>query len=82
MFVDGSSKSQGSGIGIIIETSQEDRLQYVIRFDFAASNNEAEYEAFLAGGKLALAARAKYLRAYSDSQLVVNHVRGDYEAKE
>ncbi|KAL0449302.1 UNVERIFIED_CONTAM: Retrovirus-related Pol polyprotein from transposon gypsy [Sesamum latifolium] len=41
----------------------------------------AEYEALLAGMKLVQAAGAKYLEACSDSQLVVNHVRGDFEAK-
>ncbi|KAL0294805.1 UNVERIFIED_CONTAM: hypothetical protein Sradi_6867400 [Sesamum radiatum] len=70
IFVDGSATSQGSGAGVIIETPQGDRLQYAIKFNFAASNNEAEYEALIAGGKLALAAGAKHLKAYSDSQLV------------
>ncbi|KAL0384983.1 UNVERIFIED_CONTAM: Transposon Ty3-G Gag-Pol polyprotein [Sesamum radiatum] len=78
---DGSATSQGSGAGVIIETPQGDRLQYAIKFNFAASNNEAEYEALIAGGKLALAAGAKHLKAYSDSQLVVNQIKGDYEAK-
>ncbi|KAL0430421.1 UNVERIFIED_CONTAM: hypothetical protein Sradi_0668100 [Sesamum radiatum] len=81
IFVDGSATSQGSGAGVIIETPQGDRLQYAIKFNFAASNNEAEYEALIAGGKLALAAGAKHLKAYSDSQLVVNQIKGDYEAK-
>ncbi|KAL0440299.1 UNVERIFIED_CONTAM: Ribonuclease HI [Sesamum latifolium] len=81
IFVDGSSTSLGSGAGIVIETPQGDRLQYAIKFDFVASNNEAEYEALIAGEKLALAAGAKPLKAHSDSQLVVNQIRGDYEAK-
>ncbi|KAL0378269.1 UNVERIFIED_CONTAM: hypothetical protein Sradi_3132400 [Sesamum radiatum] len=46
---DGSATSQGSGAGVIIETPQGDRLQYAIKFNFAASNNEAEYEALIAG---------------------------------
>ncbi|KAL0434052.1 UNVERIFIED_CONTAM: hypothetical protein Slati_2739500 [Sesamum latifolium] len=81
VFVDGSSTSHGSGAGIVIETPQGDRLQYAIKFEFAASNNEAEYEALLAGGKLALVAGAERLKVHSDSQLVVNQVRGDYEVK-
>ncbi|KAL0409417.1 UNVERIFIED_CONTAM: Ribonuclease HI [Sesamum radiatum] len=81
IFVDGSSTSLGSGTGIVIETPQGDRLQYAIKFNFAASNNEAEYKAVIAGGKLALVAGAKHLKAHSDSQLVVNQIRGDYEAK-
>ncbi|KAL0319786.1 UNVERIFIED_CONTAM: Pro-Pol polyprotein [Sesamum radiatum] len=72
LFVDGLSTSQGSGAGVILETPQGERIQYALRFNFNASNNEAEYEALLAGMKLAQAAGAKYLEAYSDSQLVVN----------
>ncbi|KAL0281764.1 UNVERIFIED_CONTAM: Retrovirus-related Pol polyprotein from transposon opus [Sesamum radiatum] len=82
LFVDGSSTSQGSGAGVILETSQGERIQYTLRFNFNASNNEVEYEALLAGMKLAQAAGAKYLEACSDSQLVVNQVKGDFEAKE
>ncbi|KAL0322537.1 UNVERIFIED_CONTAM: Transposon Ty3-G Gag-Pol polyprotein [Sesamum angustifolium] len=78
---DGSSTLQGSGADVILETPQGDKIQYALKFSFDASNNEAEYEALLAGGRLAQAAGAKYLRAYSDSQLVVNQVNGDYEAK-
>ncbi|KAL0445178.1 UNVERIFIED_CONTAM: hypothetical protein Slati_2240500 [Sesamum latifolium] len=81
IFVDGSSTSLGSGAGIVVEIPQGDILQYAIKFDFTTSNNEAEYEALIAWGKLALAAGAKHLKAHSDSQLVVNQIRGDYEAK-
>ncbi|KAG7564279.1 Ribonuclease H domain [Arabidopsis suecica] len=48
---------------------------------FPASNNEAEYEALLAGLRLALAIGAEKIIAYCDSQLVVNQFTGDYEAK-
>ncbi|KAG7588679.1 Ribonuclease H domain [Arabidopsis suecica] len=48
---------------------------------FPASNNEAEYEALLAGLRLALAIGAEKIIAYCDSQLVVNQFAGDYEAK-
>ncbi|KAL0368064.1 UNVERIFIED_CONTAM: Transposon Ty3-G Gag-Pol polyprotein [Sesamum calycinum] len=40
---------------------QGDKFEYAIKLDFPSSNNEAEYEAFLAGGELALAAGAKGL---------------------
>ncbi|KAL0354230.1 UNVERIFIED_CONTAM: hypothetical protein Sangu_1004300 [Sesamum angustifolium] len=81
LFIDGSSTLQGSEAAVTLETPQGEKNQYALRFNFNASNNEAEYEALLAGAKLAQAAGAKYLRAYSDSQLVLNQVRGDYEAK-
>ncbi|KAK4382081.1 hypothetical protein Sango_2905600 [Sesamum angolense] len=81
LFIDGPSTLQGNGTGVILETPQDNNIQYALRFNFDTSNNEAEYEALLAGGKLAQTIGVKYLRAYSDSQLEVNQVRGDYEAK-
>ncbi|KAL0313980.1 UNVERIFIED_CONTAM: hypothetical protein Sangu_2242400 [Sesamum angustifolium] len=59
LFIDGSSTLQGSGAGVILETPQGDKIQYALRFSFDASNNEAEYEALLAGVRLAQAAGAK-----------------------
>ena len=46
------------------------------------SNNEAEYEAMLAGLRLALSLEVKDVRIFSDSLLVVNQIKGQYEAKE
>jgi len=39
-------------------------------FDFKASNNQAEYEALIAGLKLTKEVGARKLRCYSDLQLV------------
>ncbi|KAL0446409.1 UNVERIFIED_CONTAM: hypothetical protein Slati_1768800 [Sesamum latifolium] len=78
---DGSSTIQGSGAGIVITSPQAEDLEFAVKFDFKASNNEAEYEALLAGMKMAHEARAQHLIAYSDSQLVVKQVEGIYEAK-
>lgn len=48
---------------------------------FPASNNEADYEALLAGLRFALGIGEEEMIAYCDSQLVVNQFVGDYEAK-
>ncbi|KAL0405695.1 UNVERIFIED_CONTAM: hypothetical protein Slati_3883400 [Sesamum latifolium] len=53
-----------------------------MKFDFKASNNEAEYEALVIGMRMAHEAGARHLLAYSDSQLIVKQVEGTYEAKE
>ncbi|XP_022862336.1 uncharacterized protein LOC111382551 [Olea europaea var. sylvestris] len=47
-----------------------------------ASNNAAEYEALLAGLRLAKEMQVRKLLANSDSQLVVNQVNGDFAAKD
>ncbi|KAL0339287.1 UNVERIFIED_CONTAM: hypothetical protein Sangu_1450800 [Sesamum angustifolium] len=57
-------------------------MEFAIRFDFKASNNEAEYEALALGMRMAQDARASHLIAYSDSQLIVKQVKGEYESKE
>jgi len=43
------------------------------------SNNVAEYNALLIGMQLADEIGVKNLEAYSDSKLIVNQVRGEYE---
>ncbi|XP_074326994.1 uncharacterized protein LOC141664915 [Apium graveolens] len=45
-------------------------------------NNEAEYEALIAGLGLARAMRAKNLKVCEDSRLVVAQVNGEFEAKD
>lgn len=49
---------------------------------FKASNNEAKYESLITGIKLYYTVEADSIEAYSDSQLVVNKLNGDYEVKD
>ncbi|KAL0456894.1 UNVERIFIED_CONTAM: hypothetical protein Slati_1028600 [Sesamum latifolium] len=82
MFVDGSSSSSRSGVGIVIKSPEVDYIEYAITLEFPASNNEAEYEAILLGSRLIRAAGARKVCAYSDSQLVINQAEGGYEARQ
>ena len=56
-------------------------MEYVLRFRFQASNNEAEYEAIIAGLNLADSMEADQLEICSDSQLVVKQIKDSYEAR-
>ncbi|GJZ38244.1 reverse transcriptase domain-containing protein [Tanacetum coccineum] len=49
IFTDGSSCIDGSGAGLILTIPDGAEFTYALRFQFTASNNEAEYEALLAG---------------------------------
>ena len=51
-------------------------------FGFQASNSKAEYEALIAGLRLAKVLQVGNLKLYSNSQLVVNQVNNTYQAKE
>ncbi|GJR79816.1 reverse transcriptase domain-containing protein [Tanacetum coccineum] len=55
---------------------------YALRFRFDATNNEAEYEALIAGLRIAKQMGVKNLQANVDSRLVANQVNGTYVAKE
>src|SRR5436190_8369821 len=48
MYFDGLRSYGRSGAGILIISPQGEKLRYIIRLDFPATNNMAEYEALLA----------------------------------
>ncbi|XP_056684259.1 uncharacterized protein [Spinacia oleracea] len=82
LFVDGSSNFRGAGLGVVLKSPQGDMIAQAICCDFKATNNEAEYEALIAGMTLAEELGARGLNIFSDSQLIVNQINGDYEAKD
>lgn len=67
LYADVSSTSKSVGGGIILVTLEGTELEYAIRFEFKATNNEAEYEALLTGLWLARALRARQVIVKSDS---------------
>jgi len=82
LSVDGSSNQQGSGAGIILEGPNGVLIEQALRFAFKASNNQAEYEALIAGMLLAKEMGTQSLLAKSDSQLVTGQVTGEYQEKD
>ncbi|KAM2467351.1 hypothetical protein PS1_009170 [Malus domestica] len=82
LYVDGSSNQQGCGAGLVLTTPDKVAIEYALRFKFKASNNEAEYEALLAGLRLAKHLGVKQIDIFSDSQLVVNQVTNNFDAKD
>ncbi|GJV73177.1 reverse transcriptase domain-containing protein [Tanacetum coccineum] len=82
LFMDGSSCTDGSGAGLILTNPEGMEFTYALRFRFDATNNEAKYEALIAGLKIAEQMGVKNLQANVDSRLVANQVNGTYVAKE
>ncbi|XP_058765215.1 uncharacterized protein LOC131638669 [Vicia villosa] len=81
IYVDGASSSSGSGAGIILENDEGLIIEVSLVLSFTTSNNQAEYEAFLAGLRLAEDMGAREVKIYTDSQLVTSQISGDYQAK-
>nr|GEY37439.1 reverse transcriptase domain-containing protein [Tanacetum cinerariifolium] len=76
MFTDSSSYVDGSGAGLILTTPDGIEFTYALRFEFAASNNEAEYEALIVGLRIATQMGVKNIQENVDSKLVANQVLG------
>ncbi|KAJ9565054.1 hypothetical protein OSB04_001020 [Centaurea solstitialis] len=82
LHVDGSSNIRGSGLGVVLKSSHGGNMVYSIRCEFKATNNEAEYEALIAGLDIAYNSGARRVHVRSDSLLVVNQINGDFQAKD
>ena len=81
LSVDGAANAQGSDVGLILTSPKGIDIEYALRFGFQASNNEAEYEAVIAGLNLAHSMEVDQLEVCSASQLVVKQIEDTYEAK-
>ena len=66
---------------MIIQTPKGDKIECMIRLDFPTTNNEAEYEALVAGLDLAKAAGAENMIMHCDSQEIMSQINGDYECR-
>ncbi|GJZ63487.1 reverse transcriptase domain-containing protein [Tanacetum coccineum] len=82
LFTDRSSCVDGCGAGVILTDSEGMEFTYALRFQFETTNNEAEYEALIAGLRIAEKMGVKNLEVNVDSKLVANQVNGTYIAKE
>lgn len=79
--MDGSSNKRTEGIRVVLQFAKGDIIECAIWLQFSMTNNEAEYEAILIGLDLAKATGALSIVLHNDSQVVVRHINGDYEAK-
>ncbi|GJZ56216.1 putative nucleotidyltransferase, ribonuclease H [Tanacetum coccineum] len=81
LYTDGASNNEGSGAGLILIAPDDVEYSYALRLNFSNSNNDAEYEALLAGLRIAKEMQVKDIHAFVDSKLVASQVEGSYEAK-
>ncbi|TQE00302.1 hypothetical protein C1H46_014029 [Malus baccata] len=68
--------------GLVLTTIDKVAMEYALHFKFKASNNKAEYEALLAGLRLAKHLGVKRIDIFNNSQLVVNQVTNNFDAKD
>ncbi|GJX37205.1 reverse transcriptase domain-containing protein [Tanacetum coccineum] len=69
LFTDGTSCADGSRAGLILTNPEGTEFTYALRFGFEATNNEAEYEALIAGLRIAEQMSVKNLQENVDSRM-------------
>ncbi|XP_057956315.1 uncharacterized protein LOC131149676 [Malania oleifera] len=82
LHVDGSFNAAEGGAGFILFDLEGNETLFALKLEFIATNNEAEYEALLAGLRLAEALGVAQIKVLSDSQLVVEQLKGEFEARD
>ena len=66
---------------MVLQSPKRDIIKCAIRLQFPTTINEAEHETILKGLDLAKAMGASSVILHSNSQVVIGHINGDYEAK-
>src|SRR5271169_6227128 len=81
-YVDGGSLGNpgSSGIGVVIDGSADGTIR-ITRWIGRQDNNVAEYVALLEALQCALGLKAKALHVFSDSEVVVRQMSGDYSCR-
>jgi ribonuclease HI len=81
-YVDGGSHGNPgpAGIGVVIEASNGQRIR-IAKWIGHHDNNVAEYAALLAALQYALELKATTLHVFSDSEVVVRQMKGEYACR-
>jgi ribonuclease HI len=79
LYFDGSVCNEGEGIGIVLVSPSNVSFDFSSRLKANCTNNQAEYEALLFGLELLSGMGVKHVKVFGDSQLVIQHVLGEYQ---
>ncbi|XP_013669563.1 uncharacterized protein LOC106374000 [Brassica napus] len=82
LHVDGSNNIRGAGVAIVLTSPTGNTTSRAVRCNFKATNNESEYEALITGLTLAHQMGAENIQVFSNSQLIINQVQGEYQEKD
>ena len=80
MHFDGSSTTQGWGIGVVLKSLGEEHT-FTYKLHFPCSNNKIEYKALVVGLKAAKRLGIRMLKLFGDSELVIKQIKGTYAVK-
>ena len=81
MHFDGAVSKEGVGAGVFVVAPGFEYKKFSFKLHFECTNNVAEYEALILGIKMIKKLEIKKVIIYGDSELVINQVKGVYQAK-
>ena len=83
IFTDGAARGNPgpAAIGCVIQDEKGDTVARISRCLGATTNNQAEYRAVIAALEKAVSLGARQVVLYSDSELVVKQINGQYKIK-
>jgi ribonuclease HI len=79
LYFDGSVCNEGQRIGIMLISPSNVSFDFSNRLKTYCTNNQAKYEALLFGLEMLSCMGVKHVRAFGDSQLVVQQVLEEYQ---
>ncbi|KAK8928988.1 hypothetical protein KSP39_PZI017133 [Platanthera zijinensis] len=82
MFVDGASGRHSVGAGVVLVSPQGTRIEQAVEILFPVTNNQAEYEAMVAGLRLAKELAIRDIQAFTDSMVAASQIRGEFEVRD
>ena len=81
MHFDGAVSKKGVGVGICIIGPEFEYRSFSYKLYFDCMDNVAKYEALILGLKMIKELKIKKVSIYGDSKLVINLIKGIYQAK-
>ncbi|ADL12237.1 ribonuclease HI family protein [Acetohalobium arabaticum] len=83
IYTDGASRGNPGpgGIGVLIKDGSNNIKEELADYIGEATNNEAEYQAIIAGLKKARELNSESISLFSDSQLVIKQLTGEYRVR-
>ncbi len=83
VYTDGASRGNPgpAAIGVVIKNEWGENLKTIAKAIGKTTNNVAEYQALVEGLKEAVRLKPKSLKIYSDSELMVKQLKGEYKVR-
>ncbi len=83
-YIDGASRGNPGegGVGVFFQNKEGTPIFEAYKYIGKVTNNIAEYKALILALKKAQQLNAESLTLYSDSQLIVNQVNGNFRVKD